>query len=73
VLHTRGGKNINAVPNRRPARKKQKNREMSNKEQNERVKKMGEKKERQGRIPRGAKEELKQSWLPSGFISRVVW
>jgi hypothetical protein len=47
--------------------------EMSNKEQTERVKKMKRKKERQGRRPRGRKEEIKQSWLSFGFMNRVVW
>ena len=68
VLHTPGWKNINAVPNRRPTRKKQKKREMSNKEQADGVKKKKKKrkKERQGRTPR-RKERRNKTKLA------VVW
>jgi len=45
---------------------------MSNKEQTERVNKNEKEERKAGRIPRGRKEEIKRSWLSSGFMSRVV-
>jgi hypothetical protein len=67
MLHTPGWRNINSVPNRRPTRKKQKKKKMSNKEQTERANKKNEKEKTKGRNNTKRKERRNKTKLA------VIW